>query len=40
VALDLIEIAPVPSAGRKLTRGRIERLLKQHRIVGLLPMRS
>jgi hypothetical protein len=37
---DLIEIAPVPSAGRKLTRGRIERLLKQHRIVGLLPMRS
>jgi hypothetical protein len=30
---DLIEIAPVPSAGRKLTRGRIERLLKQHRIV-------
>ena len=29
---DLIEIAPVPSAARKLTRGRIERLLKQHRI--------
>ena len=37
---DLIEIAPVPAAARKLTRGRIERLLKQHRIVGLLPMRS
>jgi len=29
---DLIEIAPVPAAARKLTRGRIERLLKQHRI--------
>lgn len=29
---DLIEIAPVPAAARKLTRGRIERLLKRHRI--------
>jgi transposase len=29
---DLIEIAPVPTAARKLTRGRIERLLKQHRV--------
>lgn len=29
---DLIEMAPVPAAARKLTRGRIERLLKQHRI--------
>jgi transposase len=29
---DLIEMAPVPVAARRLTRGRIERLLKQHRI--------
>jgi transposase len=29
---DLIEVAPVPAAARKLTRGRIERLLKRHRI--------
>jgi transposase len=29
---DLIEMAPVPTTARKLTRGRIERLLKRHRI--------
>jgi transposase len=29
---DLIEMAPVPTTARKLTRARIERLLKQHRI--------
>src|SRR3982751_6878570 len=29
---DLIEIAPVPAVACKLTRGRIERVLKRHRI--------
>jgi transposase len=29
---DLIEIAPVPATACKLTRGRIERVLKRHRI--------
>ena len=29
---DLIEIAPVPAVACKLTRGRIERVLKRHRV--------
>jgi hypothetical protein len=34
---DLIEIAPVPATACKLTRGRIERVLKRYRhVISLL----